>query len=150
MTLENRAVLAVDGPDAAAFLQGLITHDVGLLAPGRALFAGLLSPQGKGFRAITANADAIKWLRVEPVERDRLNALWRPQAAGVKLVRLAGALGPDGRPTGCRVFESSGSDLADTAACRLFRSEARFTPASDAFGQPGNLTGWVNLQLTPP
>jgi folate-binding protein YgfZ len=45
--LENRAVLAVDGPDAAGFLQGLITHDVALLAPGRSLFAGLLSPQGK-------------------------------------------------------------------------------------------------------
>lgn len=47
VTLENRAVLAVAGPDAAAFLQGLVTHDVGLLAPGRSLFAGLLSPQGK-------------------------------------------------------------------------------------------------------
>ncbi len=47
MLLENRAVLAVDGPDVAAFLQGLITHDVALVAPGRAVFAGLLSPQGK-------------------------------------------------------------------------------------------------------
>jgi folate-binding protein YgfZ len=47
VTLENRAVLSVAGTDAQAFLQGLITHDVGLLAPGRALFAGLLSPQGK-------------------------------------------------------------------------------------------------------
>ncbi len=45
--LENRAVLAVDGADAVAFLQGLITHDVALVAPGRAVFAGLLSPQGK-------------------------------------------------------------------------------------------------------
>ncbi|MCZ8325451.1 MAG: energy transducer TonB [Sphingomonadaceae bacterium] len=110
----------------------------------------LLSPQGKGFRAITAKADAINWLRVEPVELGRLSTLWRPQAVGAKPVRLAGALGPDGRPTGCRVFESSGSDLADTAACRLFRSEARFSPASDAFGQPGKFTGWVNLRLTPP
>jgi len=47
VTLENRAVLAVAGADAQAFLQGLITHDVALLAPGRVLFAGLLSPQGK-------------------------------------------------------------------------------------------------------
>lgn len=45
--LENRAVVAVAGPDAPGFLQGLITHDAGLVAPGRALFAGLLSPQGK-------------------------------------------------------------------------------------------------------
>jgi len=47
VSLENRAVLAVAGDDALAFLQGLITHDAALLAPGRALFAGLLSPQGK-------------------------------------------------------------------------------------------------------
>jgi hypothetical protein len=47
VTLENRAVLAVAGDDALALLQGLITHDAALLAPGRALFAGLLSPQGK-------------------------------------------------------------------------------------------------------
>ena len=47
ISLENRAVLAVDGADAVAFLQGLITHDVALVAPGRAVFAGLLSPQGK-------------------------------------------------------------------------------------------------------
>lgn len=47
VTLENRAVLAVAGTDALAFLQGLITHDAALAAPGHALFAGLLSPQGK-------------------------------------------------------------------------------------------------------
>jgi hypothetical protein len=47
ISLENRAVLAVAGPESAAFLQGLITHDVGLLAVGRSLYAGLLSPQGK-------------------------------------------------------------------------------------------------------
>lgn len=47
VTLENRAVLAVAGADAIAFLQGLITHDAALVAPGQPLFAGLLSPQGK-------------------------------------------------------------------------------------------------------
>lgn len=47
ISLENRAVLALAGPESAAFLQGLITHDIGLLAVGRSLYAGLLSPQGK-------------------------------------------------------------------------------------------------------
>ncbi len=45
--LEDRAVIAVDGADAAAFLQGLVTHDMALLASDQPLFAGLLSPQGK-------------------------------------------------------------------------------------------------------
>lgn len=110
----------------------------------------LLSPAGKDFRAITADENAIRRLRVEPGELARLNALWQPSAAGARTVRMAGRLGPDGRPSGCELFESSGSDAADVAACRLFRSEARFTPPSDAFGQPGSLTGWISLQLTPP
>lgn len=45
--LEDRAVLHIAGADARDFLQGLVTHDLALLAPGRPLFAGLLSPQGK-------------------------------------------------------------------------------------------------------
>ncbi len=110
----------------------------------------LLSPQGKGFRAVTADENMIQRLRVEAAELARLNALWQASATAAKVVRMAGRMGPDGRPTGCEVFESSGNDAADVAACRLFRSEARFTPASDAFGQPGKLSGWVNLQLTPP
>jgi folate-binding protein YgfZ len=43
--LTDRAVIAVSGPEARTFLQGLITNDVE--AAGRALYAALLTPQGK-------------------------------------------------------------------------------------------------------
>jgi folate-binding protein YgfZ len=45
--LEDRAVIAVAGPEARTFLQGLITNDVEQLAPGKGLYAALLTPQGK-------------------------------------------------------------------------------------------------------
>ena len=46
--LDDRAVLAISGPGARDFLQGLITNDVvGGLAPGTALYTAMLSPQGK-------------------------------------------------------------------------------------------------------
>ena len=45
--LEDRAVLRVAGVDARAFLQGLVTADIDVLAADRPLYAGLLSPQGK-------------------------------------------------------------------------------------------------------
>lgn len=45
--LTDRGVVAVKGPDAEKLLQGLLTNDVAGLVPGRAVFAGLLSPQGK-------------------------------------------------------------------------------------------------------
>src|SRR5258706_11648011 len=45
--LEERGVLAVLGPDRTSFLQGLVSNDVGKLASDRALYAALLTAQGK-------------------------------------------------------------------------------------------------------
>jgi tRNA-modifying protein YgfZ len=45
--LPDRGVLKVAGEDARKFLNGLVTNDVGKLAPGKAVFAALLTPQGK-------------------------------------------------------------------------------------------------------
>ena len=45
--LPDRSVVSVGGPDRASFLQGLVTNDIGQLAADRALYAGLLTPQGK-------------------------------------------------------------------------------------------------------
>jgi len=46
-TLVDRALIRVSGEDARGFLQGLVTNDVAALAPGRPLWAGLLTAQGK-------------------------------------------------------------------------------------------------------
>jgi folate-binding protein YgfZ len=46
-TLLDRAILRLSGEDVRGFLQGLVTHDMALLAPERPLWAGLLTPQGK-------------------------------------------------------------------------------------------------------
>jgi len=43
----DRTVIAVEGPEARRFLQGLITNDVEKVAPDRAIYAALLTPQGK-------------------------------------------------------------------------------------------------------
>jgi folate-binding protein YgfZ len=45
--LKDRAVIAVSGPEAKNFLQGLITNDMAKLAPDAPLYAALLTPQGK-------------------------------------------------------------------------------------------------------
>jgi folate-binding protein YgfZ len=46
-TLIDRTILRLTGEDVRGFLQGLVTHDVALLAPDRPLWAGLLTAQGK-------------------------------------------------------------------------------------------------------
>ena len=60
--LGDRAIVRVGGPHAAAFLQGLITNDVGLLESQPAIFAGLLSPQGKVLFEFLAAKDGEAFL----------------------------------------------------------------------------------------
>jgi len=45
--LADRAVLAAEGEDIRDFLQGLITNDIRKVNPQQAIFAALLSPQGR-------------------------------------------------------------------------------------------------------
>jgi len=45
--LSDRAVIALSGPEARNFLQGLVTNDVKKLAPGAPAYAAMLSGQGK-------------------------------------------------------------------------------------------------------
>ena len=45
--LIHRGVVELTGPDRIAFLNGLVSNDVANAAPGRAVWAALLTPQGK-------------------------------------------------------------------------------------------------------
>ena len=45
--LDDRAVIAVSGPEARDFLQGLITNDMTRVGPDALRYAALLTPQGK-------------------------------------------------------------------------------------------------------
>ncbi len=45
--LSGRGVITVAGADREAFLQGLISNDIGHVAANRAIWAALLTPQGK-------------------------------------------------------------------------------------------------------
>lgn len=45
--LPHRGVVEIQGEDKAAFLQGLISNDIHLVTPERAIYATLLTPQGR-------------------------------------------------------------------------------------------------------
>jgi tRNA-modifying protein YgfZ len=45
--LEDRTIIALSGPEARGFLQGLITNDIEKLVAGVGIYAALLTPQGK-------------------------------------------------------------------------------------------------------
>ena len=44
---DSRSVIAIEGPDAATFLQGLLTNDVERASNTQAVYAAMLTPQGK-------------------------------------------------------------------------------------------------------
>ena len=58
-------------------------------------------------------------------------------------------VGPDGRVSGCTVTAPSGSSALDTATCRLLRSRARFTPATDSTGArtSDSVSGRIRWQI---
>jgi tRNA-modifying protein YgfZ len=72
--LDDRAVLAISGPQAREFLQGLVTNDiVNGLAPGAGLYTALLSPQGKIlFDFLVTEGDGALLLDVARSSRDAL------------------------------------------------------------------------------
>ena len=71
--LPSRAVIEVSGQDRVAFLQGLVSNDVAKAAPGQAVWAALLTPQGKWLADffVTAEADCLL-LDVEASQQDLL------------------------------------------------------------------------------
>jgi tRNA-modifying protein YgfZ len=82
--LPDRAVIAVEGEDRVSFLQGLVSNDVSLAAPGRAVWAALLTPQGKflaeffilddGGRLLLDCERALREMLVQKLTRFRLRA----------------------------------------------------------------------------
>lgn len=84
--LADRAVLRLVGEDVRAFLQGLVTNDLALLAPGRPLWAGLLTPQGK------ALFDFLLWDDGEDVLIDVERAAADALARRLTLYRLRRAI----------------------------------------------------------
>jgi len=72
--LDDRAVLAISGPQAREFLQGLVTNDIVQgVAPGTGLYTALLSPQGKIlFDFLVTEGDGALLLDVARDSRDAL------------------------------------------------------------------------------
>ncbi len=72
----HRSVIAVGGPDRVDFLQGLISNDTTKVAPGRAIWAALLTPQGRFLNDMFVADGGGDTLLLE-TERERAPALAR-------------------------------------------------------------------------
>ena len=92
--LPRRSVLSVTGADRVAFLQGLVSNDVTDAAPGRAVWAALLTPQGKWLADFFITADGEALLLDVEAEQAPMIAT----RLGRYRLRSAVAIAPDPRP----------------------------------------------------
>jgi folate-binding protein YgfZ len=77
--LSHRSVIAVGGDDRVDFLQGLISNDTTRVAPGHAIWAALLTPQGRFLNDMFVVDGGAATLLLE-TERERAAALARKLA----------------------------------------------------------------------
>ncbi|GIX09108.1 folate-binding protein YgfZ [Elioraea sp.] len=141
--LPDRAVIAVAGPDATPFLQGLVSNDVTLAAQGP-VWAALLTPQGKWLADFFVLRDGDRLLLdgergqaaflVQHLARYRLRAkVAIAEEAGLDVVATwdaappAGLGGRDPRlaEAGWRVLCPAGSVAADADAAAYDRHRLR-------------------------
>ncbi len=172
--LEDRGILAVSGPDRRLFLQGLVSNDVEKLAANRAVYAALLTAQGKYLHDfIMIEAGEAIWLDAEAARlgdlkrrlsiyrlRAKVEISERPEL-GVAAVFGAGALaalGLSGEPGMARSLEG-GIVLADPRLTalgariimdreRLARLPPPFPPPRAGEGQGGGGRDGSGPELT--
>jgi hypothetical protein len=72
--LPHRSVIALAGPDRVEFLQGLISNDTTKVSPGHAIWAALLTPQGRFLNDMFVADGGNDTFLVE-TERERAAAL---------------------------------------------------------------------------
>jgi folate-binding protein YgfZ len=71
--LQNRGVLAISGGGAREFLQGLVSNDLSRVSPTQAIYAALLTPQGRYLHDFfIVEKDDVFFLDCEAKRRDDL------------------------------------------------------------------------------
>jgi tRNA-modifying protein YgfZ len=101
--LPERATLAISGEDRVAFLQGLVSNDVADAAPGHAVWAALLTPQGKWLADFFIFADGDRLLldceRAQlPMLRQKLTRFRLRSRVTIEEPELAVHVAWDGEP----------------------------------------------------
>ena len=105
--LPYRSVIAVGGPDRVEFLQGLISNDVTKVAGERAVWAALLTPQGRFLNDMFVVDGGHETLLLE-TERERAPAL----AKKLAMYKLRSRVTVEDRSAALEVAVAFGSDAA--------------------------------------
>ncbi|WP_448662330.1 YgfZ/GcvT domain-containing protein [Sphingomonas sp. CJ20] len=132
--LADRALLRIAGEDVRGFLQGLLTQDLALVAPGAPQWAGLLTPQGK------ALFDFLLWDDGDAILIDCEAAQREALARRLSIYRLRRAITIHPVEGGVRWSPSGDAGVPDPRLPALGRRWL-----GDATGEP--VTNWTAHRL---
>jgi tRNA-modifying protein YgfZ len=138
-TLVDRALIRLSGEDVRGFLQGLVTNDVGLVAPERPLWAGLLTAQGK------ALFDFLLWADGDDLLLDCERAAAGDLARRLTLYRLRRPIRIEREEVLCVHWSPDGEGPADPRLAALGR---RWLAPEDGAGGAGWLARRLSLGVT--
>jgi len=133
--LPGRAVLAISGNDRVAFLNGLVSNDVAQVAAGHAVWAALLTPQGKYLADFFIFADGERLLlECEAGQRDMLAQKFlrfrlRSDVA-IAPASLSVYAGWDGAPPGGDASTGAPDPRLPEAGWRVLTAESLATTAT--------------------
>jgi len=108
--LPDRAVVAVGGADRVDFLQGLVSNDVARVTPQRAVWAALLTPQGRFLNDMFVADDGQGTLLLD-TERERAAGLARK----LSMYRLRSKVTVEDRADTLEIAVAWGPDAATLA-----------------------------------
>ncbi len=127
--LPARALVRVEGEEARAFLQGLVTNDVERVAPDRAIYAALLTPQGRYlFDFFIFEMGGMLYVDCEAAGRDALI-----KRLTIYRLRAKVAVAPE---NGFAIFAAFGTGAADALGLGNEEGTAREFGGGIAFVDP--------------
>jgi folate-binding protein YgfZ len=134
--LSGRNVLALTGADRVGFLNGLVSNDVALAAPGRAVWAALLTAQGKWLADFFIFADADRLLldceaAQAPMLLQRLQRYRLRADIALELTGLCVYAAWDGAPESAGAIAAPDPRL-DAAGWRVLAPAGRQATASES------------------
>jgi len=107
----HRSVIAVGGPDRVEFLQGLISNDTTKVAADRAIWAALLTPQGRFLNDMFVAADGAADAGTLLLETERARAAALAKKLG--FFKLRSKVTVEDRGTAMEVAVVFGPDAAE-------------------------------------
>lgn len=109
VALADRGLIAVAGADACDFLQGIVTNDMDTVSDSRAVYAALLTPQGKYLHDFFVfRIGGVLYLDCEAARRDDL-------MRRLAIYRLRADIAIEDASDGFAVYALFGADMWDAA-----------------------------------